>query len=183
MNRFLLACSFVITLPFIGCDSTDNSQTVEPPGNYPAPVESNVGVTTPDVSPKDTEDEYPRLIWKITHLSSGSNVTGTLVATSFDVVEDRISQLDWSSEASEPPSITVELDSNNSLTIEIDASEEAATGPITATWKRAGETKGSTTAIHIKTSKPLNGVDHALTLLRAHFAGDDLDPLTEWVTP
>ncbi len=183
MNRILLACLFAATFPFIGCDSRDSSQTVEPPNDNPAPVESKADVTTPDVSSNDAENEYPRLTWKSTHVSSGSNVTGTIAATSFDVVEDRVSQLDWSSEASDLPSMIVELDSNNSLTIEIDASEEAEERPIVATWKRAGETKGSTTAILIKTSKPLKDVDHALTLLRAHFAGDDLEPLTEWVTP
>ncbi|MEL7498307.1 MAG: hypothetical protein AAFN77_11910 [Planctomycetota bacterium] len=182
MKRILLACLIATTFSFIGCKPKDSSQNAEPNENT-TPAESKADVNTPDVSSDDIGDEYPRLIWKSTHVSSGSNATGTMAATNFDVVEDRMSQLDWSNEASDLPSMIVELDSNNSLTIEMVASEEATERPIVATWKRAGETKGSTTAIQTKTSKPLKDVDQALTLLRAHFAGEDLEPLAEWVTP
>ena len=99
MNRILLACLLAATFPFIGCDSTDNSQTVEQPNDNPAPVESKAEVSTVAESSIDAENEYPRLRWKSTHVSSRSNVAGTIAATSFDVVEERVSQLDWSSEA------------------------------------------------------------------------------------
>ena len=184
MTRLLVAFLLAATLSFIGCESTDPSPTVESTNEALQSADASPDVTPPGASSEDVEDGYPRLTWKRTHAPSGTNVTGTFAVSSFDVIKDRMDELDWSNEASDQPSIIVELDSINSLTIETNASEGDNELHMVAIWRRAGETQGTTTPILVNRSRPLKDVQHALALLWAHFNGDDtLESLTEWMTP
>lgn len=183
MDRLLSAAILAAMFLIAGCDSTDPAGTIVKPNGHTPSANTKAALPASTSSSEDAEETYPRFTWKRTHLSSGSKGTATVQAASFDEIEGQVRRLDWSSEGSDLPSVLVEIDSNHSLAIEMAATREADGRPIVATWKRAGETQGATTAILTRTSRPLKDLDHALTLLRAYFAGEDLEPLAEWVMP
>ena len=201
MNRILLACLLAATISFAGCNSKGNSQTGKQPDentavaeskadssdaapSNAAPVGSNVDENTPEVSSKDAEEEYPRFTRKSSHIPTGSRGIVTIGAKTFDVIETNVRQVDWSSKTDELLSVSLELDSRNSLAItQVEGAEGADDRPMVATWKRAGEMKRDTTPILSRISNPLKDVDHAVSLLRAYHAGEDIEPLAEWVKP
>ncbi len=170
MNKLLFAFLFAATCSLIGC--------------RPAVVNTEVQKSTNGDSTDDVDDEYPLFTWKLTNVTSGNSVSVSIVATDFVVVEERMRQIDWSKDASEQPSMVVELDRINSLTIEIDAAAQSNEHSMIAIWRQASEAKGATTAVLVKRSKPLKDAKHALTLFRAHFGGDpQFESLAEWEIP
>jgi hypothetical protein len=184
MRRLVFAISFAVVCSLLGCYSEDKSQPDEQAAESVLPVEQTADTTMPVAAdPEDAEDVYPRLTWRSTH-TSGSSVSGTRALSRFEEVEELTQRysLDWSNEAEALPSITIDRDRINSLTIALEATADQRS--IIATWRRSGETRASTTAIIVKRSKPLKDIAQGLALMRAYYTGkDQFESLIEWTVP
>jgi hypothetical protein len=155
-----------------------------------APSNAPSNTTLPKEQPQPTgdvasEEQYPRLSWK--WIEAGGNEiqsTGSPISASdasFRVVEDKLFQLDWNNSASKP-SIAIELAKDRSLTIMLSPDPAGDQDEMIAVVRKPGSKYGNTTSIIVRHSRPLNDVEHALSLLRSYNKeNEDFESLVEWV--
>jgi hypothetical protein len=132
-----------------------------------------------------SEEQYPRLSWK--WIEAGGNEiqsTGSPISASdasFRVVEDKLRQLDWNNSASKP-SLAIEHAKNRSLTIMLSPDPTGDHDEMIAVVRKPGPKSGNTTSIIVQHSRPLNDVEHALSLLRSYTQeNEDFESLVEWL--
>jgi hypothetical protein len=171
----ILVSSVVLAVASIsGCAPSNAPSNTKLPKEQPQP--------TGDVA---SEEQYPRLSWK--WIEAGGNEiqsTGSPISASdasFRVVEDKLFQLDWNNSASKP-SIAIELAKDRSLTIMLSPDPAGDQDEMIAVVRKPGSTYGNTTSIIVRHSRPLNDVEHALSLLRSYNKeNEDFESLVEWV--
>lgn len=132
-----------------------------------------------------SEEQYPRLNWKWIE-ADGAEIesTGSPISASdaaFHLVEDKFHRLDWNDSASKP-SLTIEQSGERSLTIMLSPDTAGDHEKMIAVVRKPGPKFGNTTSIIVRHSRPLNDIDHALTLLRSYTKeNEDFESLVEWV--
>lgn len=174
LMRSLVSSVVLAVASSSGCAPSDAPLNTKLPKEQPQPAG--------DVA---SEEQYPRVNWK--WIEAGGNetqLTGSPISASdasFRVVEDKLRQLDWNNSASKP-SLAIEHAKDRSLTIMLLPDTPGDHAKMIAVVRKPGPTFGNTTSIIVRHSRPLNDVDHALSLLRSYIKeNEDFESLVEWV--
>lgn len=154
------------------------------PSNAPSNTMLNKEASQPAVY-AESKEQYPRLNWKSID-ASGNEIrsTGSPIlanVASFHIVEEKLRQLDWHNSDSQP-TIAIERAQDQSLTIILSPDLTADHPQMIAVVREPGPKYGNATSARVRHSRPLNDLEHSLSLLRSYVQEDgDFESLVEWV--